>query len=270
MGIELSEVDVEGSSSIFDVTINLKHNDGLDMSLDGNPTITHLDDFQVYSLFRRRRLSTSEADGNPLIFALKSLNKFRIDDDNRAAMWDTAGKIFASWSRPWKPTCVVSIPSTHSTSNDLGLLVAEWLGIEHVSSNSICKKTVAEVIADAELLKEGGGVPDLDLRAFKKQLGRLSSAPPGKLFQMKEVKDVSVRHYFQPWKNSAQVAMSTGHDILLVDDLIASGASLKTCAEFFVGSGCSVLGGLSLFSPLDREMAQPEMVPRSKRRSKKT
>lgn len=270
VGIELTEGAGVDEALIFDVTINLEHNDGLDMSLDGNPTITQLDDFQVFSLFRRRRLSTSEADGNPLIYALKSLKNFRIDDASSSIMWNTAEQIFESWACPWNPTCVVSVPSRHSVSNDLAQQISGWLGIEHLPSSAICKKTVAEVIADAERLKEEGGVAEPDLRAFKKQLGRLSSATLGKSFQMKEIKDVQVRHYFHPWKSSDETEMPTKYDILLVDDLIGSGASLKTCADYLTGMGCSVVGGMSLFSPLDREMAKPAVARKLKRRGKKT
>lgn len=269
MGIKLTERKGAGHNTIFDVIIDLEHNDGLDMSLSGNPTVMEIKGLQVFSLFRRRRLSTNEADGNPLIYALKQLNQFRIDEQNKVVMWDTAEKIFGQWACPWKPTGVISIPSQHSASNDLAARISDWMGIDHVSESIICKKTVKEVLAEAEFLKETGGIADRDLRAFKRQLSRLSSTPLGKTFQMKEVKDVSIRHYFQPWKATEHAGETAEHDLLLVDDLIGSGASLMTCAKFLVENGYPVVGGLSLFSPLDREIARPARSYRKGRNGEK-
>lgn len=266
MGLKVTEGKDADNKTIFDVAIDLTHNDGLDMSLGGNPTVIKIKELQVFSLFRRRRLSTNEADGNPLIYAIKNLNQFRIDDENAAVMWATAAKIFAAWKCPWKPTGVMSIPSRHSASDDLAANISKWMGIEHVSGDMVCKKTVAEVLAEAEHLKESGGVPEHDLKAFKKQLGQLSTAPSGKVFQMKEVRDVSIRHHFQPWKTTGKTGEATGHDLLLVDDLIGSGASLVTCAQFLTESGYPVVGGMSLFSPLDREMAQPATPQRRRQK----
>jgi len=111
-------------------------------------------------------------------------------------------------------------------------------------------------MSEAEALKDGGGVGKEDLKAFKKQLGRFKSVPDGKLFQMKDIKAVEVRHYFAPWKAAGSLDVAAGHQILLVDDLIGSGASLLSCAQFIKEQGHTVVGGLSLFSPLDRELAQ--------------
>jgi len=104
-----------------------------------------------------------------------------------------------------------------------------------------------------------------DLKAFKSQLGRLSIPPPGKTtFQMKEI-NVCVRQYFHPWRVSEEAKDFIGHDLLLVDDLIGSGASLSTCAKCLVENGHSVVGGVSLFSPLDRELSKKPKGARHKR-----
>ena len=265
MGILVSERIEKGVTIVSEVSIDLSHNDGVDMSLSGNPTVMTVDDLQVFSLFRRRRLSTTEADGNPLIYALKGLKGYAIDDAGKEAMWGAADKIFRAWTCPWKPSHVVSIPSRHSVSFDLASWVASFLEVDHVSAPMVCKKTVTEVLEEAEALKDRGAVPKRDLKAFKKQLGLLSSAPPGKTFQMKEI-DVSVRQYLHPWRISEKAKDFIGHDLLLVDDLIGTGASLSTCANCLVENGHSVVGGMSLFSPLDRELAKKASVARRKRR----
>jgi hypothetical protein len=266
MGIELDDIEDGHGRALSYVSINLAHNDGLDMSLAGNPTRSLLNGFPVYSIFRRRRLSTSDADGNPLIYALKEMKKFRIDATNAGLMWDTASKILAQWELPWQPTSVLALPSRHTTSSDLAAVISDRFGIEQFHSDSICKKSVGEVIADAEQFKEAGGVPDADMSEFKKQLGRLSSAPANRTFQMKEIKSVRVRHYFQPWKSTSVAAVPLGRDVLLVDDLVGSGASLLTCARHLEDQGCSVLGGLSLFSQLDREISPAVRTGRRRRR----
>ena len=264
MGIVVTKRVEDDDPSAFDVTIDLSHNDGVDMSLSGNPTVMTVDDLQVFSLFRRRRLSTIEADGNPLIYALKGLNGYTIDEAGKELMWKTAGEIFRAWTCPWRPTHVVSIPSRHSVSFDLASKIASFLEVDHVPVALVHKRTVAEVLEKAEILKDSGAVLGSDLKAFKSQLGRLSTAPPGKTFQMKEI-NVRVRQYFHPWRVAEEATDLIGHDLLLVDDLIGSGASLSTCAKCLVENGHSVVGGISLFSPLDRELAKKSQGARRKR-----
>lgn len=269
MGIVVTEETVSVDQSFLDVSIDLTHNDGVDMSLDRNPTRTIVEGLHVFSLFRRRRLSSSEADGNPLIYALKDLKKYRIDEAQEALMWDAAERVFQEWACPWEPTGIMSIPSRHSVSSNLAEKIASWMGVKHISEAMICKKTVGEVLQEAEQLKEGGGVPERSLRAFKKQLGLLSASPPAKIFQMKEVKEVSVRHYFRPWKLTEGAKDALGHDILLVDDLVGSGASLYTCALCLTENEHSVVGAMSLFSPLDRELATSPARKSGKRRGRR-
>jgi len=264
VGIAVSERTENGEVVAYDVSIEIGHNDGVDMSLSGNPTVMSVNNIQVFSLFRRRRLSTSEADGNPLIYALKGLKRYAINDVEKDLMWETAGEIFRSWTCPWRPTSVVSIPSRHPVSFDLAARVAAFLEVEHVSTVMVHKRSVAEVLEEAEALKGADGVPKRDIKAFKKQLGRLAAAPPGKTFQMKEI-DVHVRQYFHPWRVSEEAKDIIGHDLLLVDDLIGTGASLSTCAKCLVENGHSVVGGMSLFSPLDRELPKKPKVARGKR-----
>jgi len=265
VGIEVTKRKEDTGDVYYDVSIDLNHNDGVDMSLAGNPTVTNVDHLEIFSLFRRRRLSTTETDGNPLIYALKELKNYTINDADKKIMWGAAGEIFQAWTCPWKPSCVVSIPSRHSVSFDLASWIAGYLKVDHISVPMVHKKTVAEVLSEAEVLKDSDGVPARDLKAFKKQLSRLSAASPGKIFQMKEI-DVSVRQYLQPWRVSEESKDFIGHDFLLVDDLIGSGASLSTCANCLMKEGHSVVGGMSLFSPLDRELAQKASTTRHKRR----
>jgi len=238
------------------------------MSLEGNPTVMDVDDLRIFSLFRRRRLSTTETDGNPLIYALKEMNGYAIKDACKENMWRAASEVFQAWECPWKPSCVVSIPSRHAVSSDLASQIASYLKVDHISVPMVHKKTVKEVLKEAEELKNKGAVPVRDLNAFKKQLGKLSSAPAGKTFQMKEI-DVRVRRYLHPWRVSEEAKAFIGQDFLLVDDLIGSGASLATCARCLKSEGHSIVGGMSLFSPLDRELTQRALKARGKRQRRK-
>lgn len=263
MGITLKN---RAASSDFDVSIDTSHNDGVDMTVGSNPTVTSLNGFDIYAIFRRRRLSVLEVDGNPLIYALKSKAPYHIDQQNSDLMWEVANAVWAAWTCPWKPTAVVPIPSSHDVSNVLAQKVADWLGIPFVSSDMIVKQTVLEVITAAEARLADNSVPQHHVRALKKQLGKLGSSPPGKAFQMKEVKEVEVRPYLVPWKLDGSLEPLAGHELVLVDDLIGSGASITTCSDFLKANGCTVVGGLSLFSPLDRELANVVPQKRGKKR----
>jgi len=257
LGINLTDQEIDNKKFTV-VSIDLTHNDGVDMSKDSNPSIYKSNNFDIYALFRRRRMSGRQSDGNPLIYALKSSPPYQIDQQNTDDMWAVAQDILLSWECPWKPTAVMAIPSSSALNNELAERIANYLNIHHIKSDMLSKKLVSEVISGVENLLDAGQVAKDDIKPLKKQLGVLNSATQGKAFQMKDIKDLSVRPYFNPWKLEGNLTVLTDHQILLVDDLIGSGASIVNCAQFIQQHGYNVVGGISLFSALERETTKPK------------
>ena len=60
------------------VSINLNHENGLDTSIDGNPTFYKVGDIDVISIFKRKKYLKS--DGNPLLYDLKGLNDWKLEN----------------------------------------------------------------------------------------------------------------------------------------------------------------------------------------------
>ena len=59
------------------VKINLEHENGIDTSILNNPLYSKVSNYDVISIFTRKKYQRS--DGNPLLYALKDLNEWKID-----------------------------------------------------------------------------------------------------------------------------------------------------------------------------------------------
>lgn len=60
------------------VSINLNHENGLDTSIISNPTLYKIGDVDIISIFKRKKYLKS--DGNPLLYSLKGLNDWKLEN----------------------------------------------------------------------------------------------------------------------------------------------------------------------------------------------
>lgn len=67
------DIDYENKT----VKINLSHENGIDTSTINNPLYTKINGYDVISIFTRKKYQRS--DGNPLLYALKGLNDWKIE-----------------------------------------------------------------------------------------------------------------------------------------------------------------------------------------------
>ncbi len=87
-------------------------------------------------------------------------------------------------------------------------------------------------------------------RDYKAQLNQLQKANPDHIFEMKHVK-LPIRPYFTPLvANEVAAAELAGANILFVDDILGSGASLRAAARALQPYGLAAMMGLTLMSPL--------------------
>ena len=64
-------IDVDSKNKT--VKVNLNHEEGINTSINNNPTVTKMSNgINVYSIFKRKSIPNINLDGNPLVHALKN------------------------------------------------------------------------------------------------------------------------------------------------------------------------------------------------------
>jgi hypothetical protein len=95
------------------VTINLNNENGIDTSIDNNPLYTRVNGYDVISIFTRKKYQRS--DGNPLLYALKGINNWKIDKFDIEVLL----KQFIRISERINPVydTIIKIPSSNELNN---------------------------------------------------------------------------------------------------------------------------------------------------------
>ena len=90
-------------------------------------------------------------------------------------------------------------------------------------------------------------------KELKRQLSKLQKADRDKTFSMKNVSP-KVREYFSPIKLQSEFDFSHYKNILIADDLLATGNSIKSARDIILTKNNKVnIEGLCLFSGLQVE-----------------
>ena len=214
-------------------------------ALEDNPVFQMAGGFTVYSVFRRIRTSSTKGDGNPLIYALKKKNGYTIE---RADVVPFLPFFYAIMDK-LVPYCsmdyVIPMPSSSTVALRFAKRAARVFN-SNLETSILQKKTNREICADVDLLLRGRGLPKLEereLKAVRAQLGRSLST----YFSMKLV-DHKLRKHFSPFKLKSPEKVPQGRSILLVDDLLSSGASLACAKDLLRLNGVGEIRHLCLLS----------------------
>lgn len=230
------------------VTFDDTHQKRVDTSLDGNPTIGTVGDLPVRHIFRRNKTGDKDRDGNPLIYALKGMHGYRIMPMYRGQFMTRAKEIVEVFAEHLVADYIMPLPSSYGLCQEVAGLVSEVTGIECLDPAFIRKKTIGEML---ELY--GDEVPgDLKQRAsgiYKTQLATWRRAKPAQHVSMKEI-DPPVRHCFDPLALNGEPPDIAGSRVVVVDDLMSTGASLTSIAKLLTGMGCTVTCGVCFVSGL--------------------
>jgi pyrimidine operon attenuation protein/uracil phosphoribosyltransferase len=204
-----------------EVAYNGNHQDLLDTSIERNPKRKTINKIIVFSIFKRKKHADSNVDGSPFMHSLKGNNGYSITitellnfRKNFYSILDKAldGKHF---------DLVIPLSSSSQVNEYFARRIARRCGAQLIV-NAFEKKLIKEVIVDLE------GLLDLQDNLAKertKLLNYLNKAQEGKQFAIKEVRNHRLRKKINPFKANIGLNIQ-GKRILIVDDLIASGASL--------------------------------------------
>lgn len=108
------------------------------------------------------------------------------------------------------------------------------------------KATFAQVLANVGPL---AGVESRWRRAFKAQLAALQKADLDAIFEMKKV-DAALRPYFNPLSVNVLTGLAEGHRVLLADDILGSGTSMRAAYRALLPSKPLSVTGLTFLGKL--------------------
>jgi len=221
-------IDIEADGTI---RFNGGHERLLNTSTDKNPSIRIIKGLWIQSVFRRVQTSGDIRDGNPFIYALKDKNGYKID---LRELWKFRKNFLAILEKALLEIdvdYVIPMPSGHRVASYLAFQVAKRHdGLPTVISHALRKRTVGEMLeAYADTIPNAG---KHKTREYKSQIRKWRKMPSGTFVSMKEV-DNSVRNFFHPLALSPGVGDLSGKRVLLVDDLLSTGSTLK-CAQALV------------------------------------
>ena len=249
MGIDISATK--------EVQFNGTHQKLVDTSLTNNPRrhLLNLDaatQLSVQSIFRRRHSSDKQdkRDGNPLIYALKRTKGYSITLEEmlrfRPSLVGILGKAMSTGAYD----AVVPMPSSHPISLMLAKRAARCQPGLQVLTGLLAKRTTTEALHDFSLMLAAGQFPRDLLPDVRAQIKSWSDSPNAPL-ALKHA-SAKIRPYIKPLK-LAGPPPGAGMSILLVDDLLSTGTTLRTAADILRSSGCAgTVDGLCLLSPVGR------------------
>lgn len=231
------------------VIVDHSHQDLVDTSTEGNPTEGMIGTLRVQYVFRRKTTRGHDRDGNPLVYALKEMNGYRMQPMYHRMLFGRADEILAAFVGGLDVDLLVDVPSSKPLCAMFAVRVSEVSGLPLVRSTFLRKRTVGEVLDGID-----AGFPlfakDRDEKAFKAELGRLRRTKRDINFQMKELSK-PMRRFFQPFTFDGQIPAFDGRRVALIDDLVSSGASIISVADCLRGQGAIVERGVCLLSDLN-------------------
>lgn len=241
---------VQGKKVVFDAATN----DLVNCSVADNPVVQRVGNGRVYSVFRRvgerRDGSSHKGDGNPLMYAMKKINGYSIDRANLVAFLPEFYGVLGKLIPHIKADFVLPMPSSSVVAEYFAKRVAREFCVP-MYKGWLAKKTFQEVVVDLDtLLGSGVGFKRDDRRELDQLRKDLVQSPPSASFSMKKV-PMHLRKHFSPFKLLAPHLVPANASALLVDDLLATGTSLRSAASILKAHGVGSVSRLCLLSSRD-------------------
>lgn len=229
------------------VAYNSSHENYVDISIENNPTMDGeiVPGVQVWSMFKRKKDETQE-DGNPLVYALKGEGwTFRSEEDREAIekQFDLIASKFVSM---YQKGITVLIPSGNEFNKHIADVVLSKSENGKLIEGVVCKLTTEEVndiVLDfnskfREHYKDNFNSAyyrlDRFLDQMDKQLKGTFSRHLIKDPEMRDVLDFTLKvseYMYAEFANKIN-----GQNILIIDDTIGSGQSIKEACRIMMES----------------------------------
>lgn len=218
------KIEVELGIDIKSKVVSLNHKHDLLVVTDPSKNPMEHDigiDRFLTAVYQRKKAKSRSGDGNPLMYALKGMNNFSILDADKDELYNNMKDIVSRHYKHGSFDSVVVLPSSKPIAGWVGKACSEALGAP-IEKNAFIKATNAKVLLQLQDIKDDSEIIQLRKTLEKK---------PGGVFSMKYltqhqrafVRPVHMNPFFKKELNR----------ILLVDDLVSSGATFKAGLNAF-------------------------------------
>ncbi|HCF3841121.1 TPA: phosphoribosyltransferase [Pseudomonas aeruginosa] len=202
-------------------------------------------ELEVYSIFRRRKARGNDGDGNPFIYALKGLNRYSISKEELWRFRPNYRRILGDFMGREPHDRIVPMPSSKPIARYVARTAKRCQQESQLDVSLFRKRTMGEVLPEIEAKLGSGEIPEKFHRDTKQLLSVLSKSPASE-FSMKHVPQ-TLRGFVSPLALNNDIDV-TDAKILLVDDLLSSGTTLRTAHELLMSAGASSVSALCLLS----------------------
>jgi hypothetical protein len=214
------------------VYFNTNHENGIDTSININPTYTNIDGYDVISIFKRKK-TIDNKDGNPLIYALKNLNGWSIDKKDIILLLKQfiriSGKINTSYDT------IISLTSSNVLNTKILHRLNKIINCENKITEHLLSKMETHDVLDNVEFDE---IPKDDAKDLMYCISNID----GDYFSFKYIPERFRKYFKSIWKESHSYTNMkyahkiNGKDILILDDTITSGSSISTYCESLLKS----------------------------------
>jgi hypothetical protein len=237
-------IDITNDNQIL---FNNTHQKLVNTDINSNPTTSIVHNINIHSIYKRVKSKSNLWDGNPLIYALKNQKAYRLSRAEFKKFLYSFHFILNKLLEDKNYDLILVLPSSSNVAKAVAKKVSNSLTktlnvhdiFEKQSISEVIDKIDISVVTNKNKLKE-----------LKHQLSKLQKMDKNKTFSMKNVPP-KIREYFVPLKLKAKFDFSHYKNILIVDDLLATGNSIKSARDIILTQNSKVnIEGLCLFSGL--------------------
>jgi hypothetical protein len=241
LGIDVREME-DGRREVF---YNVEHQNLLDTSTENKPHMQTVGSLSVASIFRRRKARGGDGDGNPFIYALKGLNRYSISDDQLWAFRPNFLTTLSAYMSKAPYDKITPLPSSKPIARYVAKKAVRFQPEAQLEARLFLKRSATEVLAELEAKYDSDEIPKKIKSQAAALIGTLRKSHNSS-FAMKNV-DQRLRDYIEPLVLAPDAPVA-GHRILLVDDLLSSGATLRTAHRLLTEAGAAEVSALCLLS----------------------
>lgn len=228
------------------VSYNPSHEENVDTSIENNPSIDGniVPNIKVWSIFKRKK--GLRGDGNPLIYALKGEGwKFKTEND-RIAILNQFNQIAEKFVSLYPVGVTILMPSSNNLNKYIGDIIVSKTENCEIIEGVVCKLTTEEVENivldfDSEFRKKYANNFNEAYYELTRYLDIMDKTKNGYFTrhlvtnsEMRDVLDFTLKISTDRFAEFANKI--NGQDILIIDDTISRGQSIKDICKIITQS----------------------------------
>ncbi len=246
------------------VSFNNEHENNVDTSILINPTYSKIDEYDVISIFKRKKSHQFALDGNPLIYALKGIKNWKFKNNKQDIT--NLLKQFIRICEKIQPSynTIITVPSSNELNTNFLYRLNKIIKAENTITDYFHKLTAEEVYEDYIDWKQlyidysnNKENVEKDINMWFEDMVEYNNG----WFSFKYIKDIKLRKYITKTMYSKDDTyieykdIINDKDILILDDTIGSGTTVsETCKQIIEVFSPKSITIITLFSKLDDKL----------------